>query len=76
MPRTLDETNRKIIAAIRSIRREHAACSSGEVARQIGLSKNSVAKRVRKLQDDGVVSFTRLEGSLRVTPRTRKRPAE
>ena len=52
MPQTLDETDRKILAALQ----DNGRISLAELATKVGLSASPCLRRVRMLERDGVIS--------------------
>ncbi len=53
----LDETDRKVLAALC----EDATLSAGELGRRFGLSQPAAWRRVRRLQESGVIQGRRLD---------------
>lgn len=58
------EIQDQIIDRIRAIRATHHACTAGEVARQLGVSKSWVVQQCDLLRERGVVAWTTFPGSL------------
>ena len=52
MARTLDDTDRRLIALLRANARE----STSELARRLGLPRSTVHERIERLRREGVIS--------------------
>lgn len=54
-----------ILRMIDLVREEHGACTAGQVANRIGVSRDVVIYRCQQMRDDGLVLWSDLHGSLR-----------
>lgn len=63
---TLHPMDLNILTVIDRIRGDHQACTWGEVANQLHVSKAYISERATRLQRLGYVDWTKLAGSVRV----------
>lgn len=55
----------EILAAIDRIRAQHDACTAGEIARITRRHKTGVSRELYRMKDLGLVTFTKMQGSIR-----------
>lgn len=57
------------LRSIRDVRRDHHACTVGEIARVSKVPKNTVMHRLNQLRERNLVQWTELPGSVCLTMR-------